>query len=149
MPLLFESSLDVVAKAGSTSETGAPKREVSMSTKLFISSAVLALFLLPLTPAQAGYVTGSELSSLCRANIGGHGHVVEAAECMGYIVGVADTFDCVEQLHGFNWDSSRHVSQPQLVATVLHWLDAHPQALPYESDGLVGAALAEAYPCSQ
>lgn len=119
-----------------------------MWKRLAISSAVLALCLLSVAPAQAGYVTGRELSGLCRANIGGHGHVIEAAECMGYIVGVADSFDCIEQLHGFNWDSSRNVSQPQLVATVLRWLDSHPQSLPYESDGLVGAALAEAYPCN-
>ncbi len=127
--------------------TGAPQWEALMSTKLAVSSAVLALLLLPFAPAEAGYVTGSELSGLCRANIGGHGHVVEAAECMGYIVGVADTFDCVEQLHGFNWNSTQHVSQPQLVTTVLRWLDDHPRSLPYEADGLVGAALAEAYPC--
>lgn len=116
-----------------------------MFAKRLLLSAVLAMTFVP--AAQAGYVTGAQLSNLCRANMGGHGHVIEAAECMGYIVGVADTFDCKETLHGFTWNSAAKVSQPQLVVVVLKWLDAHPASQSDDSDSLVGAALAEAYPC--
>lgn len=119
-----------------------------MPRLLTTAGTVLAAAMLVAAPAKAGYLTGAELTSLCRANVGGHGHVVEAAECLGYIVGVADTFDCVEPLHGFHWDSKRNISQPQLVSTVVNWIEAHPSAEAYESDGLVGAALAEAYPCT-
>ena len=97
--------------------------------------------------ASAGYVTGSDLSMMCKANMGCAGSPVVAAECLGYVVGVADTFDCTEQLHGFNWNPKKNVSQMQLVHTVIRWLDSHPAALAYESDGLIGAALAEAFPC--
>ena len=117
-------------------------------TKHFLFSAALALAVLAPVPGHAGFVSGNDLAALCRANMGGQGHVTEAAECLGYVVGVADTFDCVESLHGFHWQSKAGVSQPQLVNTVLHWLDTHPAVKAYESDGLIAAALAEAYPCT-
>lgn len=116
-----------------------------MFANRLVVSAVLAMTLV--TAAHAGFLTGGELSRLCRANMGGHGHAMEAAECMGYIVGVADSFDCQEPLHGFTWNSTAVRSQPELVTVVMQWLDAHPSARLYESDSLVGAALAEAYPC--
>jgi hypothetical protein len=119
------------------------------STPRLLMAAALALAVAAPSPAVAGYVTGAELSSLCRSNMGGHGHVLEAAECLGYIVGVADTFDCTEDLHGFHWNHEANVSQVQLVTTVLRWLDANPDKLSYDSASLISAALAEAYPCKQ
>lgn len=118
-----------------------------LSPKRLHIASLLALTLIAPASAEAGYLTGGELAKLCRSNMGGHGHVLEAAECLGYIVGVADTFDCVEELHGFHWNRDAQASQVQLVSAVLRWLDAHPSSLAYDSAGLVSAALAEAYPC--
>lgn len=111
------------------------------------ASALLASAMLCATPASAGFVSGTQLAEICRADSQGAGNPLSSAECLGFILGVADTFDCVEKLHGFNWDSTSDVGKPQLVKTVVAWLDAHPSVLAYEADGLVGAALAEAYPC--
>jgi hypothetical protein len=41
------------------------------------------------------------------------------------------------------------VSQEELVNTVIRWLNAHPRQLHYQADGLIAAALSEAFPCAQ
>lgn len=97
--------------------------------------------------AQAGFVAGTDLMALCKAPSADPLYRLRVSECIGYVIGVADTFDCSEQLHGFHWNSKAAVSQDQLVQTVTTWLSRHPENLHYESDGLVAAALAESYPC--
>lgn len=97
--------------------------------------------------AEASSMTGRQLFSLCTANMSGNGNPLEAAECLGFVVGVSDTFNCTQSDHGFTWDSSADVSQPALVAAVVQWLQAHPAALDYEGHRVVGAALQAAYPC--
>lgn len=115
---------------------------------VLVSVTTLTLIALsPLVQATAAQVTGQQLWSLCTANMWGKGNPLEAAECMGYIVGVADTFNCTQSDHGFRWDSNANVSQPRLVALVVHWLDQHPAALSYEAHRVVGAALQDAFPC--
>jgi hypothetical protein len=114
---------------------------------LLLSTGLLALAFLPQGQASAGIVTGQQLLSLCTANMWGKGHPVEAAECLGYVVGVADTFDCEQGDHGFTWDSSAGVSQPRMVAVIVQWLQTHPDALKSEAHRLVGAALQQAFPC--
>lgn len=113
-------------------------------------SAVLMTMAIPFTvPASASTMTGQQLFSLCTANMNGKGNPLEAAECMGFVIGVSDTFDCVEKDHGFTWDSTVEVSQPRLVATVVDWLQRHPAALEYEGHRVVGAALQSAFPCKK
>lgn len=112
------------------------------SLAMLFASAMLAS-----SPASAGFVSGSQLVDICKADQQGAGNPLMAAECLGFVIGVADTFDCVEKLHGFTWDSKADASQTQLVKTVVTWLDGHPNVLAYEADGLVAAALSEAYPC--
>jgi hypothetical protein len=62
-------------------------------------------------------------------------------------VGVADTFDCQNPTLGFNWDSTTNTSQSDLVDVVIKWMGNHPQWMSYQANGLVVAALSEAYPC--
>lgn len=116
-------------------------------TYIVLSAALALATLIPAGNARANQVTGQQLWSLCTANLWGKGNPLEAAECMGYIVGVADTFNCTQSDHGFNWNSSAEYTQPQLVALVVHWLDQHPAALSYEAHRVVGAALQDAFPC--
>lgn len=110
-------------------------------------ATVLAAAMLSASPASAGFVTGAQLMEICKAAEQGSGNPLLAAECLGFITGVADTFDCVETLHGFTWNAKSDVTQTQLVKTVTAWLEQHHAALAYEADGLVGAALSEAFPC--
>ena len=110
-----------------------------------IASALIATAVIP--PAAAGQVSGQQLLSLCTANLGGKGKELEAAECMGFIIGVADTFDCTEKNHGFTWNSAVSPSQPQLVQVTVDWLNKHPASLSYEAHRVVGAALQNAFPC--
>ena len=97
--------------------------------------------------ALATSVNGQQLFSLCTANMWGKGHPLEAAECMGFVVGVSDTFNCVQSDHGFTWDSTSDASEPKRVAVVVQWLQNHPEALQFEGHRVVGAALQEAFPC--
>lgn len=110
-------------------------------TMLFASA------LLASSPASAGFVSGTQLVDICKADLQGAGNPLMSAECLGFVTGVADTFDCVEKLHGFTWNSKTDANQTQLVKTVVTWLEGHPNVLAYEADGLVAAALSEAYPC--
>lgn len=111
-------------------------------------SAVLALALL-LSPASAGAanVSGEQLLALCTANMGGGGNELEAAECMGFVVGVADSFDCVEAAHGYRWNSSAGVSQPIMVQVVVQHMADHPADLATGGHAVVAQALSEAFPC--
>ena len=114
---------------------------------LAIAGAAMAVAAAPPAPALAGFVAGTDLISICKTQASDPVYRLKAAECLGYIVGVADTFDCTDQLHGFHWNSSAPVSQTELVTVVTQWLDQHTDRLSYESDGLIAAALSTAFPC--
>jgi hypothetical protein len=113
---------------------------VSLAAVLVVAAAVAA-------PASAAPVSGQQLLSLCTANMWGKGHPFEAAECMGFVVGVSDTFNCAQNDHGFTWNGAEGVSEPRRVAVVVQWLQNHPEALQFEGHRVVGAALQEAFPC--
>lgn len=120
---------------------------------LRLSAAALALS--AMIPAGAGlasasnhFVSGQQLYNLCTSNMGGKGHHLEAGECLGYIVGIPDTFDCVESNHGFHWNAHKaESSHIVLVTAVLQWLDANPDAMKEQAHRAVGAALQARFPC--
>lgn len=114
---------------------------------ILLSTALLSSVAVSAHPSQAATVTGQQLLSLCTANMWGKGKSLEAAECLGFVIGVSDTFNCKQSDHGFTWDSERGVSQPRLVAVVIQWLQSHPESLKFEAHRVVGAALQNAYPC--
>ena len=118
-----------------------------MSRMISIFAAVLALSAGTAAQASDIHITGQQLLSLCTANMGGRGNPMEAAECMGFVVGVADTFDCTEDNHGFRWNSSADVTQPQLAGLAIHYIQDHPTARSGEAHRAIGAALQEAFPC--
>lgn len=97
-----------------------------------LAGAFLAL-LLAASPAAAnhkGHLPADQLYRLCTQNMGGGGSHLEAGECVGYIVGIADSFDCEETSHGHRWNSDgANDSQMTMVVTVLRYLDQHPLAM--------------------
>ena len=118
-----------------------------MSKVLPLFAAVLSLSAASAAMASDARMTGQQLLSLCTANMGGRGNPMEAAECLGFVVGVADTFDCTEDNHGYRWNSSADVSQPQLANLTVHYIESHPTTLSGEAHKAIGAALQQAYPC--
>lgn len=120
-----------------------------MSFRKFIvlAAAVAAAAMLPAGGATAGYLTGWDLLQICKSSPASALYRQQVAQCMGYVIGISDTFDCSEKLHGFNWSSSTPAAQADVVKSAVTWLSTHPNLLSYKSDGLVAAALAETYPC--
>jgi len=112
-----------------------------------VLAAVLALAVFSPTGATAGYVSGWDLLELCKASPASPVYRLQVSQCIGYVVGVSDTFDCASKLHGFNWSSTAPATQSDLVRVTVTWLNSHPSLLGHKSDGLVAAALSEAYPC--
>lgn len=99
--------------------------------------------------ARAGYVTGGELLGSCRPARIDPVYRLKVAECRGYVVGVSDSFDCRRHNQDFSWENRSRVSQEELVNVVIAWLESHPETHFYQADGLVAAALSEAFPCGQ
>lgn len=118
---------------------------------LWIRSCLFASFLVVLGSAgsaHAGFVSGMDLLQSCVPARADPVFRQKVAECRGYVVGVADTFDCTNALLGFNWQSSSmQASQRSIVDLVIGWLRSHPELLQFEADGLVAAALSEKFPC--
>lgn len=111
------------------------------------AAAIVAAALAGPQPAQAGFVTGWDLLQVCKTNPQQAGAGLYTAQCRGYVIGVAETFDCSEPLHDFHWNNSDKVSPEDMVKTVTTWFNAHPQTLHHGANGLVAAALSESYPC--
>lgn len=111
--------------------------------------AVAAVFALPLghAAAQAGIMSGEDLIGICEPARADPVYRLKLAECTGYIVGVADTFDCSNKTLGYTWDSTRFRNQRKLVDGVVGWLHMHPNVLHYQASGLVASALSGSYPC--
>lgn len=110
-------------------------------------SAALALSVMFAGGAAASRMTGEQLLTLCTANMDGRGNPMAAAECMGFVVGVADTFDCTEDSHGYTWDPTAAASQPQLVRLVVRRIQSDPQALAADGHMAVAKALSVRFPC--
>lgn len=104
--------------------------------------------ILPARQATAGYVSGWDLLEVCKAGPATPTWRTKTGQCFGYVIGVADTFDCKDQLHGFSWNSTTPTPQQDVVNKVVAWLVNHPGTLNHESDGLIAAALHETFPCN-
>lgn len=102
----------------------------------------------PATANHNGHMPADQLYRLCTQNMGGGGSHLEAGECIGYIVGIADSFDCVEASHGFHWNSDgARDNQMTMVVTVLQYLDEHQPEMKEEAHQIVSKALSTTFPC--
>ena len=100
-------------------------------------------------PVNAGIISGEDLLGICEPAKADPVYRLKLSECTGYIVGVADTFDCKNKTLGFTWDSSKYNNQQKLVAGVRAWMHLHPNVLNYQASGLVASALSGSYPCPE
>lgn len=124
--------------------------EVMAMSKTFIRILFSSLLLVfgGQTLARAGILTGQDLLEICEPARIDPTYRLRLSECTGYIIGVADSFDCSNKVLGFNWDSKQYANQKETVAAVVDWLHFHPNVLHYQASGLVASALAKSYPCS-
>ena len=118
-----------------------------MSALKHLAVAAAIAWTLQLVPAQAGIMSGEDLISICEPAKADPVHRLKLAQCAGYIVGVADTFDCTNKTLGFTWDATKYNNQRKLISGVLEWLHLHPNVLHYQASGLVASALSGNYPC--
>lgn len=110
-------------------------------------AAVLLVLLIQAAPGHAGIMSGEDLLGICEPQPVDPLYRLKLSQCTGYIIGVADTFDCRNKTLGYTWDSARYASQQKLVDAVVDWFHFHPNVLNYQASGLVASALATAYPC--
>lgn len=112
-----------------------------------LAVAVVLALPLPLFPAEAGIMSGEDLIGICEPARADPVYRLKLSQCAGYIVGVADTFDCTNKTLGFTWDSTKYNNQWKLISGVVEWLHLHPNVLHYQASGLVASALSGNYPC--
>jgi len=105
-----------------------------MFKKRYVLAALLALALNHPAEASAGYVNGWDLLEICKASPSSPLYRLKVAQC-------------TSKLHRFNWSSTTPGTQSDLVKVTIDWLNNHPSLLNHKSDGLVAAALSEAFPC--
>lgn len=116
--------------------------------RYFLPAVILALGAYSSPPAEAGFLSGMDLLDTCSPVHVDPVYRLKVAQCRGYVVGVADTFDCGNPRVGFTWNSKVKASQEALVVVVVKWLRKNPQNLRYQADGLVAAALSSEFPCT-
>lgn len=121
-----------------------------MGTRMLSALAVMTALAIGVPiPAVSGFVSGGDLLASCTPAQADPVYRLKVAQCRGYVIGIADTFDCKIQASGFVWNSSTAGRQRDLVDAVVAWLKQHPQHLGYQANGLVAAALSEAFPCGR
>ena len=97
--------------------------------------------------ARAGVLSGQDLLELCAPARIDPVYRLKISECTGYIIGVADSFDCKNKMLGSTWNSTMYAEQRKTVEVVLELLHFHPNVLHYQASGLVASALSGKYPC--
>lgn len=104
-----------------------------------------------LGPAEGG-MSGVDLLSLCREVEGSQVHTVNAAQCVGYVEGVADGWDAARKLlypkrSDIGFCIPKGLTRGELARVVSRFILAHSNDAEAHSALLVLAALIETYPC--
>jgi len=104
---------------------------------------VLAALLLPLT-AQGGYfMKGGDVLKACTTS-----HVIDQGQCIGYLMGVADSFQALQYVMGTSLVClPRDVTVGDLRRVFIRYAKAHPAELDGRGRLAVEAAFVEAFPC--
>jgi len=101
-------------------------------------------------PAQAAPVSGTVLLERCTAPKSDEAaYDVLNSWCLGFVAGIADSFDCKQPIGGgFLWKPPPNSNAGQFQKVVVKWLISHPEHLHLLASSLVAAALSEAFPCN-
>jgi hypothetical protein len=93
--------------------------------------------------AGAQFFTGNDLFGFCSAVPGDVAYETKWGQCLGYIIGVVDT----SRFGTSRICLSSQVTTGQVRDVAIHYLQINPGKRHLPADLLVGAALAEAFPC--
>lgn len=94
-----------------------------------------------------GFFTGQALKDKCRSEESDYDYIYNQAFCLGYILGVSDTFSCERRILDWGWSPPPNVKAGQLVRAVLKYFDSHPELLDHSAAGVTVRALSDAFPC--
>ena len=105
---------------------------------------IAVLVVVPYVPvAEAAFMTGKMLLAHCRNET----DVYDQAFCLAYVVATADVLWAENSVQGHSACLPDQIAQGQVQDIAVPWLEVHPQYLHLGANGLVAAALADAFPC--
>ena len=97
----------------------------------------------PPASAHTDFFTGDQLERVCSGGAVDHGW------CGGYVAAIASSFDCVNPMDEYRWNSDEDgITVGQLVKVTQKFLGDHPEGLNRTARSLVAAALSQAFPCN-
>ena len=111
----------------------------------WIAAAVVVLVLVLAGEARAAsFVEGNDLHEWCENEGAGN-----QSACAAYVMGIADVITFIKIEGDFKSRAcfSKQMTSVQLADVVKRWLEQYPEYRHYSAAGLVGSALAEAFPC--
>jgi hypothetical protein len=121
------------------------------TTIWWVAGALLSM----IVPATAGFYSGNELLTMCRAN-------ASEGRCLGYLEAIHDggeenaarlngktTPVGFAFLNGYRWCIPNGVASSQLRDVVVKYLKDNPEERQLAAPGQVAAALAKGWPCSK
>lgn len=115
------------------------QRFSSLAMVAYISG--LVIFWTPPATALASFIDAKMLSDACEDE-------ASKSLCLGFVAGVADSFDCADTNFGYTWDRDQYnVTVGQLKKVSEKYLRDHPESLHLAAASLVARALSEAFPC--
>ena len=109
---------------------------------------ILLLVLLLPVGVSAGFITGNKLQSHfndCENNK----NLLFCYYAKGYVVGVEDAYLDTVFMPACIPSGSGGIKVNQLISVVRKWLNEHPERLHEAAEGLVLAAINEAWPCPE
>jgi hypothetical protein len=108
-----------------------------------IATAVVAAVLTVGATAQSSLIDGNSLFRSCQEN----DSRAHWGACLGYVRGITDILLAGHQMNGVTACVPRDVETGQVTDVVKQFLARHPDQRHLPAEGLVGAALQEAFPC--
>jgi len=118
-------------------------RELAMSI-LLVFGVMLAGNSAHAQRSNYQFETGNTLLEKCESRQGTTGYYI----CLGYLVGVADTFDALRPTTRFDYCLREGATNAQLQRVVVKYLKEHPEELDLSAGWLVVLALTDAFHCS-
>ena len=116
--------------------------------KMFKASIFSVIFVfMSSASGYCGFIDGNSLLRSCTTEKQDETYYQQNASCLYYTLAIADSSKCGTAVNGYSWQPQKNVIASQLTKVVTKWLLQHPEELHYSANGLVGAALQNAFPC--
>ena len=114
-----------------------------MKSNRIIATVIAAAVMSVGATAQGSLIDGNSLLRSCQEN----DSPAHWGACLGYVRGITDILLAGNQMNGVTLCVPREVETGQVTDVVKQFLARHPEQRSLPAEGLVGAALQEAFPC--